>query len=224
LRSGWATAAVLVTVLLAGCAPVTRSGANPDAPSGGVPGTPAGASVDELPGASAGEQPGASVDEQPGASAPSPGATATVPAATSVTDPMPTAVPAATPLAAARPPAAYLQGDGLDAPGAPGAEGSFVWDGFGSDSPWIVMPLPATSGGGPWTVTVDPPLQVERWVVWWARVTAGSAGREEQRAEGSGASIRIEAPTPPGTWSLRVEAWFGPGRHAAWYWGIDVEP
>jgi hypothetical protein len=147
---------------------------------------------------------------------------AEMPGATPVADPAPTPVPAATPVAADGPPAAYLQGNGIEAPGAPGAEGTFVWDGFGSDSPWVVMPRPDATGAGPWTVTFDPPLQAERWVVWWARVSAGSPGKEEQRAEGSGASIRIEPPAPPGAWSLQAEAWFGPGRHAAWYWGIDV--
>jgi hypothetical protein len=122
------------------------------------------------------------------------------------------------------PPAAFLLGAGLGMHGVPGAEGSFTWDGLGSDAPWIVEPDAALRGAGPWSVAFDPALPVQRWTTRWAPVEDGVTGDPAAGSDGAGSSILVQAPGSAGAWSLRVEAWFGAGRHAAWFWTIDVLP
>jgi hypothetical protein len=122
------------------------------------------------------------------------------------------------------PPAAYLQGTGLGDPGAAGAQGSFTWNGAGSDAPWIVHPEPVARGAGPWNVALVPRLPVGRWSARWAPVRDGVAGDPEAGTRGTGPSIVVQAPGLPGTWSLQVQASFGQGREAAWYWTIHVLP
>jgi len=126
------------------------------------------------------------------------------------------------PIAGEGPPAAFLHGGSLDEKGAPGAEGSYTWNGQGSDAPWIVMPEAAARGAGPWGVTFDPGLPVVQWTARWAPVRDGVAGDPEAAANGTGSLIVVHAPSAPGTWSLQLEASFGPGRGASWYWTVDV--
>lgn len=134
-----------------------------------------------------------------------------------------TASPAGTVVVAGRPPAALLL-TGPETPGVPGAEGSYTWDGFGSDAPWIVQSEAVALGAGPWRVALDPPLQVERWTARWAPVANGVAADPEAGASGGGQVIDLPSPGSPGTWSLQLEAGFGAGRQAVWYWTVDVLP
>jgi hypothetical protein len=122
------------------------------------------------------------------------------------------------------PPAARLQGAGLGGAGVTGAEGSFTWNGFGSDGPWVVHPEPIVRGTGPWNVTFDPRLPIEGWSARWAPVQDGVAQDPTVGASGAGGPIIAEAPGTPGAWSLQVEASFGVGRRATWYWTMDVLP
>jgi hypothetical protein len=152
------------------------------------------------------------------ASSPLPGGSPTAPPASS---PGPSAT---APAITGSPPAAFLLGSGLGERGQPGAGGSFTWDGVGSDAPWIVEPEAAARGAGPWSVALDPPLPVQRWTTRWARVENGVAGDPAAGSDGAGSSIQVQRPGSPGAWSLRVEAWFGAGRHASWFWTVDVLP
>jgi hypothetical protein len=73
-------------------------------------------------------------------------------------------------------------------------------------------------------VALDPPLRVERWTARWAPVANGVAADPEAGARGAGQVIEVPAPGSPGTWSLQLEAGFGTGRQAVWYWTVDVLP
>ena len=121
------------------------------------------------------------------------------------------------------PPVASLAGgrNGIVA----GELGSFLWDGLGSDAPWVVPadPVPLAAGA-PLAVTLDPALVPGRWTARWAPVVAGSAGDPANLTTGDGATVNVAAPTVAGTWGLQVEISFSAGRRAAWYWSLDVGP
>jgi len=111
--------------------------------------------------------------------------------------------------------------------GAParGELGSYVWDGAGSDSPWLVPPEAAgVRVRGPYAVTVVPPLVVERWEAAWARVGRDGAGDPEGAVTGDGGPVAVPGPGAAGTWSLMVDIRFAGGNHAAWYWRVEVAP
>jgi hypothetical protein len=136
-----------------------------------------------------------------------------------------TATPAATPVPTEQPgpPAATLVVGG-GAPAA-GALGSYVWDGAGSDAPWLVPPAAAgVRARGPYAVMLVPPLPVDRWEAAWARVDDGSAGSPEGAVSGDAGPVSVPGPGAPSTWSLMVEIRFADGNHAAWYWRVDVLP
>ncbi len=143
--------------------------------------------------------------------------------------PVPSDGPASTPASTPRPteqrgpPVATLVVGG----GAPamGALGSYVWDGAGSDAPWLVPPASAgVRARGPYAVRVVPPLPVDRWEAAWARVDGVTAGDPEGTASGDAGPVSVPGPGGAGTWSLMVEVRFASGNHAAWYWRIDVLP
>lgn len=110
-------------------------------------------------------------------------------------------------------------------PPARGDLGSYVWDGAGSDSPWLVPPEAAgVRARGPYAVTVVPPLVIERWEAAWARVGSNGAGDPEGAVTGDGAPVAVPGPAAAGTWSLMVDIRFAGGNHAAWYWRVEVMP
>jgi hypothetical protein len=121
------------------------------------------------------------------------------------------------------PPVALLD-DGA-AGSVQGELGTFLWDGLGSDSPWIVpRAVTPVEPGAPLAVTLDPGLAFLGWTARWAPVAAGSAGDPAAAATGPGAPIEMAAPMPPGAWGLQVEITFAEGRRAAWYWSVSVGP
>jgi len=131
----------------------------------------------------------------------------------------PTADPTAVP--ESRPPAAMLAVDG--GPAVPGVEGSYTWDGFGSDAPWIVPPVAAAvTGPGPYLVTLDPALPVATWEASWAKVTSGTPATPGEGSSGTGSDITVAPPSVAGAWGLQVHASFGAGRNAVWYWRVRV--
>jgi len=108
---------------------------------------------------------------------------------------------------------------------APGALGSYVWDGAGSDAPWLVPPASAgVRARGPYAVTVVPPLPIDRWEAAWARIEGDVVGSPEGAASGGEGRVSVPGPGAAGTWSLVVDIRFAGGNHAAWYWRIDVLP
>jgi hypothetical protein len=103
--------------------------------------------------------------------------------------------------------------------------GSYTWGGFISDSPWIVEP----SGEHVRRVTelavAVAQIVPDHWDAAWAPIANGRAGRDVSGGSGKDdAPIKLVAPTKPGSWSLRVEAWFGTQWHAAWFWRLEVQP
>ncbi len=140
------------------------------------------------------------------ARSPGPSTSATAPAATD-----------------AAPPAALL--GGLSGAVAAGQLGTFSWDGFVSDSPWIVGPsagdVRATER---LAITLDPDLAPITWQARWAPVTGGQAGDPVDGGSGSTSGIEVSPPATPGAWSLQLTAGFGVGRSATWYWRIEVAP
>jgi hypothetical protein len=124
---------------------------------------------------------------------------------------------------AGSPPRAMLEGLPRGA-AVPGDLGSYTWDGFASDGPWVVTPTrhAATAGAGV-RVSFDAGPRPVSWTATWAAVRGGRPGTP--LAAGSGSDgITIVVPARPGDWSLRVTASFGEGRQAAWFWHLSVVP
>ena len=51
----------------------------------------------------------------------------------------------------------------------------------------------------------------------------GGAGDVASGVDGAG-PVSVTAPREAGTWSLQLEASFGPGRSGTWYWRVEVAP
>jgi hypothetical protein len=157
----------------------------------------------------------------PGASTPSVPATPAVARATaaSATD-GPTPVPTA---AFSQPPMALLAGETLPGEPAVGDLGSYTWGDEGSDAPWIVSDRGALARPGtPVSVTFDRNVEPPAWTVRWAPITAGGVGDVAVSSQGTDA-VTFAVPDRAGAWSLQVEARFGTGHGATWYWRVDVE-
>jgi hypothetical protein len=157
----------------------------------------------------------------PVAATPSVAATAAVPPepSASATD-GPTPVPTA-PMS--EPPMALLVGETL--PGEPpvGDLGSYTWGEEGSDAPWIVSQRGAFARPGtPVSVTFDPGVAPPAWTVRWAPITAAGAGDVASASQGTD-EVSFTVPDRAGAWSLQLEARFGTGHGATWYWRVDVE-
>ena len=146
---------------------------------------------------------------------PSPGA-ATSPAQE------PSSTPAdSTPPDSAAPPRAILVG-GVDGPEA-GDLGTFSWDGLVSDSPWIVQRTgTAVTPGARLRVRFDPRLVPLAWSARWAPIRHGETGTPRDAGSGDGGRVSVEAPMEAGPWSLQLDATFGDGRRAVWYWRLGV--
>ncbi|HEY3336149.1 MAG TPA: hypothetical protein VGK16_13035 [Candidatus Limnocylindrales bacterium] len=102
--------------------------------------------------------------------------------------------------------------------------GSFTWDTTGTDAPWIVPPDGSRAAAGArLRVAFEPAASAVSWTARWAPVTGSSAGDVASGLDGTGPVV-IVAPDEAGTWSLQVEASFGPGRGATWYWRVEAGP
>ena len=123
----------------------------------------------------------------------------------------------------AAPPPATLEG--LPGGGAvPGELGSYTWDGFASDGPWIVGPARhATATGVPVRVSFAAGSRRPRGPPRGPRCRDGKPGTPIAAGSGSDA-ISVVVPTRPGDWSLQVSASFGEGRHATWFWLLATAP
>jgi hypothetical protein len=131
-----------------------------------------------------------------------------------------------TPVPTARlsaPPEALLLGDALPGEPAVGDLGSYTWGDEGSDAPWIVsQPGVLAKPGTAVRITFIPDVAPPAWTVRWARIAGGGAGDVASAAEGSGA-VEFAIPDTAGGWSLQLDARFGTGHGATWYWRVDVE-
>lgn len=171
-----------------------------------------------------------------GSIGPSPGTGSVGPAVLSSDEPSPeatpvesrgapataTAGPTEVPSESSGPPDAALVGP-ADGPVA-GDLGTFSWDGLVSDSPWIVPSRAAVlSTGRHLRVRFDGGPPVGAWIARWARIRDGVAGDPSTAGSGDGKPLAIGAPPGPGDWSLQVEARFGGGERAVWYWRVKVE-
>ena len=167
----------------------------------------------------------------PPLSSPATATMSAVPAATSA----PSGSPGRSPLASAavqptpvptprtvNPPAALLHGEQLAGEPVVGALGTYTWGDQGTDAPWIVLSSGIEARAGtPLRVSLDPALAPLAWTARWAPVVGGAPGDVAASQEGSGAPA-LAAPDAPGPWSLQLEARFGPGETATWYWRLDV--
>ncbi|HYO43232.1 MAG TPA: hypothetical protein VES19_08555 [Candidatus Limnocylindrales bacterium] len=164
---------------------------------------------------------------------PSPAGSASPPASSSGSpvvgvDPAPTrertAEPLPKPTERPGPPTVSLI-SGVGGVPVPGALGSYVWDGAGSDAPWLVPPgAEAVRARGPYAVTVAPSLAIERWRAAWAPVVGGEARDPIGRMSGAGGLVLVPGPGAAGAWSLQVDIRFAGGNHGAWYWRVEVLP
>ncbi len=142
---------------------------------------------------------------------------AVAPDATPSTDPTP--VPT---VALSEPPVALLVVPNMPGEPAVGPLGSFTWGDHGSDAPWIVPRHGALAvQGATVNVTFDPAVTPAAWTVRWAPIAAGGAGDVASASQG-GDAVAFDVPGQAGAWSLQLEARFGTGRSASWYWRVDV--
>jgi hypothetical protein len=136
--------------------------------------------------------------------------------ATAALTPVPTA-------ALSEPPMALLVGETLPGEPAVGDLGSYTWGEEGSDAPWIVSDRGAFARPGtPVSVTFDPSVSPPAWTVRWAPITAAGAGDVASASQGTD-EVTFEVPDRAGAWSLQLEARFGSGHGATWYWRVDVQ-
>lgn len=187
----------------------------------------AGCGTGGLPSPVAGSPGGASPD---GASAAVSPAATTIPASVAPTRagssaPEPTTVPTAGPASGppVAPPVAQLAGPDSPPGGAiPGVLGAYTWGAQGTEAPWIVPPgATGLAPGVPITVTFAPEVLPESWVARWAPVSGDAAGDVVAGVDGTG-TVTLDGPRDAGTWGLQLEARFGGGRSATWYWRVEV--
>jgi hypothetical protein len=136
----------------------------------------------------------------------------------------PSASPEATPDPgnASEPPTALLVG--TDGGPVAGDLGTFSWDGLVSDSPWIVQRSgDAAATGARLRVRFDDSMDQTKWTARWAPIRRGEAATPQAAGSGDEGRIVIEAPAEAGPWSLQLEARFGDGRRAVWYWRVAVD-
>ena len=106
----------------------------------------------------------------------------------------------------------------------PGDLGSYTWDGFASDGPWVVdTARHAASAGAEVRVSFAGGAAPVTWAAVWAPLRDGKPGAPVAAGAGSGPTL-VRVPARPGEWSLRVIASVGEGRQAAWYWRLAVVP
>ena len=123
---------------------------------------------------------------------------------------------------ASEPPTALLVG--TDGGPVAGDLGTFTWDGFVSDSPWIVQRSGhAAASGARLRVRFGDALEQTGWTARWAPIRHRQAGTPRAAGSGDDGRIVVEAPGEAGPWSLQLEARFGDGRRAVWYWRIAVD-
>ena len=135
-----------------------------------------------------------------------PAVTAGAPGPIAGTTPRPTEVPG--------PPVAAI--DGGVAGSVPGELGTFLWDGLGSDSPWIVPPgAVPVAPGAQLAVTLDPRLAPIRWSARWAPVRKGLVGDPAAVATGAG---------PPSGWWRRCRPAPGGSRWSQPSPGAGAQP
>jgi hypothetical protein len=101
--------------------------------------------------------------------------------------------------------------------------GSFSWDGFASDSPWIVEPAgnALAPGTRPRVRLRGDPVH-GAWTARWAPIEGRQTGRPVLAGRGGDDPIVVDPPPGAGSWSLQLEVTFARGRRAAWYWRVRV--
>ena len=135
---------------------------------------------------------------------------------------MPRPTPVTTAVVVAGPPSASLAGLAGGEAALAGTPGSVTWDGTGTDAPWIVPPAGGTARPtAPLTVVFEPADEPDSWTARWAPVT-DTGPRDVAVSDDGAAQVAFDTPPEAGTWGLQLEAAFGPGRSAAWYWRVEV--
>lgn len=146
---------------------------------------------------------------------------AVTPSAVVSPDPTPPSGPTAVP--GSEPPDALLT-DLQDGPVA-GDLGTFAWDGFASEAPWILGPATGSAvAGASLAVELRPGGDPSAWQASWARVAGGRLGEIADVSPMASGPVQLTAPPTGGDWSLQLFARFGTGREAAWYWQVEVRP
>jgi len=107
-----------------------------------------------------------------------------------------------------------------------GTVGSYTWDGFASDSPWI-------PGDGPVLVAPDvlahvrlpAGVEVSEWVARYAPLDGTTVDDAAAVVQQDGASAEIDFPAPPaGSWSVQLDVRYLGHGSATYYWRFEVAP
>jgi len=116
----------------------------------------------------------------------------------------------------------------LTVPGGPPIEGdvgTYSWDGFASDAPWL-------PGGDPVHVPADilasirfpPGTEISTWTVAYAPLPAsGPADPAAARVQARSITAEVDFPAPPaGAWSVRLWAEFPGHGQVGYFWRFEV--
>jgi hypothetical protein len=109
-------------------------------------------------------------------------------------------------------------------PAVEGSVGTFTWDGFASDAPWL-------PGAGPVRVQQDvlahvrlpSGLEVDEWIARYAPLEGTNVLIDGATIQQDGPTAEIDFPAPPpGTWSVQLEVrYVGRGR-VTYYWRFET--
>ena len=120
------------------------------------------------------------------------------------------------------PPAAMLTVPGR--PPVEGQVGTYSWDGFASDAPWL-------PGGDPVLVPADilasvrfpAGTDISTWTVEYAPLADGPVDPGTASVQSRSVTAEVDFPAPPaGTWSVRLWAEFPGHGEVGYFWRFEV--
>ena len=130
-------------------------------------------------------------------------------------------------------PTPLATGDGATVPSLPNADlrveggdpvdgqlGTYVWDGGGSDSPWLPGTSIQAAPGELLTVALSPEVRMSGWSAVIAPASDGDSPGAVKVGAGP-SPLEVTAPEP-GTWTLAVTIEFGDRGTATWFWLLEV--
>ena len=115
----------------------------------------------------------------------------------------------------------------LTVPGRPpidGDVGTYSWDGFASDAPWLPGTEPVLVAADiVASVRFPPGTDISTWRVSYAPLVDGPIDPATAVAQSSSVTAEVDFPAPPaGTWSVRLRADFPGHGSVSYFWRFEV--